>query len=328
MKPEDIYDIASVGESEISPDGRQVAFVVTRMERSDDSYRSAIWLVATDGGEPRQFTAGAKRDSAPRWSPDGRSLAFLSERGEEKPQICIISASGGESRLLTKLALGAGTPTWSPDGKKLVFSAKTGEAPDPDTKKAKPYRRITSMKYRVNGEGFTYDHRRHLFVIGVDGGEPAQLTDGDWDDTQPAWSPDASEIVFTSARHADREYDSNSDLWVAPVVGGEARQITDTRGGCGAPSWSPDGTTIAYINHPVWPSNGVLWLADAAGGNLRAVDSTFDRETGLGAPTSSARPAWCPDGSLLSAAQDRGIVAPIRAKEGTKTEWLSMNAGW
>ncbi|MEP6870995.1 MAG: S9 family peptidase [Anaerolineaceae bacterium] len=323
MKPEDNYDIQWVGEAEISPDGRHVAFVVAKMERSDDSYRSAIWLVATEGGEPRQFTAGAKRDSAPRWSPDGRSLAFLSERGEEKPQICIISASGGESRKLTELPLGAGTPIWSPDGKKLVFSAKTGEAPDPDTKKAKPYRRITSMKYRVNGEGFTYDHRRHLFVVGVDGGEPAQLTDGDWDDTQPTWSPDASEIAFISARHAEREYDSNSDLWVAPVVGGEARQITDTRGGCGAPSWSPDGTTIAYINHPVWPSNGVLWLADAVGGNLRPVDPTFDRETGLGVPTSSARPVWCLDGSLLSAAQDRGIVAPIQAKEGAETEWLS-----
>ena len=323
MKPEDIYDITWVGESEISPDGRHVAFVVTRMERADDSYRSAIWLVDTDDGEPRQFTAGAMRDSAPRWSPDGRALAFLSERGEEKPQLCVISASGGESRVLTKLPLGAGTPAWSPDGKKLVFSAKTGDPPDPDTKKTKPYRRITSMKYRVNGEGFTYDHRRHLFVVAAEGGEPAQITDGDWDDTQPAWAPDTSAIAFVSARHADREYDSNSDLWVVPVAGGEPRQITDTRGGCGAPSWSPDGTTIAYINHPVWPSNGALWLADADGGNLRPVDPGFDRETGLGAPTSSARPVWCADRTLLSAAQDRGIAAPIRAKEGATTEWLS-----
>jgi len=323
MKPADIYDIASVGESEISPDGRQVAFVVTRMERSDDSYRSAIWLVATDGGEPRQFTAGAKRDSAPRWSPDGTSLAFLSERGEEKPQVCIISATGGESRGLTRLPLGGGTPAWSPDGKKLVFSAKTGDAPDTDTKKAKPYRRITSMKYRVNGEGFTYDHRRHLFVVAVEGGDAVQITDGDWDDTQPAWSPDGSEIAFISARHADREYDSNSDLWVVPVAGGEPRPISDTRGGCGAPTWSPDGTTIAYIHHPIWPSNGTLSLADGAGGNLRPVDPGFDRETGLGAPTSSARPVWCPDGSVLSVAQNRGIVAPIRARGGASTEWLS-----
>ncbi len=331
MKPEDMYDITWVGESEISPDGGRVAFVATKMERSDDSYRSAIWLVDTDGGEPRQFTTGAKRDSAPRWSPDGEWLAFLSERGEEKPQLCVMPAFGGESRMLTKLPLGAGAPAWSPDGQQLVFSAKTGEPPDPDTKKAKPYRRITSMKYRINGEGFTYDHRRHLFVVDVNGGDPAQITDGDWDDTQPAWSPDGAEVAFISARHADREYDSTSDVWVVSAAGGEPRQVTETNGGCAAPSWSPDGKSLAYINHPVWPSNGALCLADSAGGNLRPVDATFDRETGLGAPTSCTRPALCADGSLLSAAQDRGIVAPIRAKEGTPTEWLSRerrSVGW
>lgn len=331
MKPDDLYEIAWIGESEISPDGRLVAFVVTRMEREDDSYRSAIWLVETDGGEPRQFTAGVKRDSAPRWSPDGQTLAFLSERGEEKPQLSVIPAFGGESRTLTRLPLGAGAPAWSPDGRKLAFSAKTGDAPDPDTKMAKPYRRITSMKYRLNGEGFTYDHRRHIFVVHVGGGDPVQVTDGDWDDTQPAWSPDGAEIAFISARHAEREYDSNSDVWVAPAAGGEPRQITDTKGGCGAPSWSPDGASLAYINHPVWPSNSVLWIADAAGGNLRQADPAFDRETGLGAPASAPRPVWCADGSLLSAAQDRGIVAPIRAKEGEPTVCLDAGRrmlGW
>ena len=323
MNPDDIYAITWVGECEISPDGRRVAFVATKMERSDDSYRSAIWLVDAEGGEPRQFTAGAKRDSSPRWSPDGQWLAFLSERGEEKPQLCVISATGGESRMLTKLPLGAGAPMWSPDGKTLAFSAKTGDPPDPDTKKAKPYRRITSMKYRVNGEGFIYDHRRHLFVVGVIDGEPAQVTDGDWDDTQPVWSPDGAEIAFISARHEERDYDSNSDLWVVAAEGGEPRRITETKGGCGAPSWSPDGSTLSYINHPLWPSNGTLWLGSAAGGTLRQVDPEFDRETGLGAATSLPRPVWCPDGSLLSAAQDRGTVAPIRAQAGSGTEWLS-----
>ncbi|MEO6397814.1 MAG: S9 family peptidase [Tepidiformaceae bacterium] len=323
MRPEDIYEISWVGESEISPDGRLVAFVVTKLERSDDSYRSAIWLADGAGGEPRQFTAGAKRDTAPRWSPDGKSLAFLSERGEEKVQLCVIPATGGESRELTKLPMGAGTAAWAPDGERLAFSAKTGEPPDPDTKKAKPYRRISSMKYRINGEGFTYDHRRHIFVVDRGGGDPMQVTDGDWDDTQPAWSPDGAEIAFISARHAEREYDSSSDVWVVASGGGEPRQITDSHGSCAAPAWSPDGTSLAYINHPEWPSNGVLSIADAAGGNLRQVDPAFDRETGLGTPTSWARPVWCADGSLLSAAQDRGIVAPIRAKEGEPTVWLS-----
>ncbi|HEX6865423.1 MAG TPA: hypothetical protein VF414_21525, partial [Thermoanaerobaculia bacterium] len=204
MTPEDIYDIQWVGEAEISPDGSRVAVVVTQMDRETDGYKSAIWVADTAGGEPRQFTAGAKRDSSPRWSPDGAQLVFLSERGEDKPQLAVMPASGGESRLLTKLPLGAGVPTWSPDGTKLAFSAKTGEPPDPDPKKARPYRRITTMKYRINGQGFTYDQRRHVFVLDVAGGGCTQVTDGDWDDTQPAWSPDSSTLAFVSARHDER----------------------------------------------------------------------------------------------------------------------------
>ncbi|MBA4179816.1 MAG: peptidase S9 [Anaerolinea sp.] len=331
MTPDDLYGIKWVSETEISPDGRRVAFVVAQMDRKEDAYLSAIWLVDTDGGEPRQFTAGAKRDSAPRWSPDGMWLAFLSERGEEKPQLCVMPAFGGESRVLTKLPLGAGTPVWSPDGKRIAFSAKTGDPPNPDTKKAKPYRRITNLKYRLNGEGFTYDQRRHVFVIDASGGEPRQVTDGDWDDIHPAWSPDGREIAIVSARHDEREFDSNSDVFVVSAEGGHPRQVTDTKGGCATPVWSPDGTTIAYVNHPVWPSNGTLRLADAGGGSLRPVDPAFDRETGLATPAAWASPVFRPDGVILTVAQDRGIVAPIRANAGSPTEWLSKarrSLGW
>ena len=136
MTPDDLYDIHWLGEADISPDGERVALAVTKFDRDTDGYRSAIWVVETSGAEPRQFTAGAKRDNSPRWSPDGRRLAFLSERGEDKPQLAIMPADGGESRLLTKLPLGAGVPAWSPDGSKIAFSAKTGEAPEPDQKKA------------------------------------------------------------------------------------------------------------------------------------------------------------------------------------------------
>ena len=323
MTPDDLYAITWVGDCAISPDGTRVAFVATKMDRESDSYRSAIWVADASGGEPRQFTAGAKRDGAPRWSPDGRWLAFTSERGEDKPQIAVMPADGGESQLITKLPLGAGEPVWSADSARIAFSAKTGTPPDPDPKKAKPYRRITSLKYRVNGQGFTYDQRRHLFVVGLDGSEPLQITDGDWDDSQPAWSPDGREIAFVSARHDGREFDSSSDVFVVGCEGGDARLITGGgQGGCGAPSWSPDGRTIAHIHHPTWPSNGTLRLADAAGGNLRSVDRTFDRETGAGGmPGSVARPAWLGDGSIVALAQDRGRAAVIVAKEGEETRW-------
>jgi Tol biopolymer transport system component len=271
MTPEDIYAIDWLGEADISPDGQRVAFVVTRLDRETDGYKSAIWVVDTAGGEPRQFTAGAKRDGSPRWSPDGTQLAFTSERGDEKPQLAIMPGTGGESRIVTKMPLGAGVPAWSPDGTRIAFSAKTGAVPDPDPKKAKPYRTITSMKYRINGQGFIYDQRRHLFVLNVVSGDCQQLTDGDWDDTQPAWSPDGLRLAFVSARHEDREFDSASDIWVVPGAGGDARQVTQTVGARGAPSWSPDGSRIAHIHHPEWPSNGVLKTVRADGSEVDTV---------------------------------------------------------
>ena len=237
-----------------------MAFVVTTMDRETDAYRSAIWVADVAGGEARQFTAGAKRDTAPRWSPDGQWLAFLSERGEEKPQLAVMPAAGGESRLLTKLPFGAGAPAWAPDSRRIAFSAKTGTPPDPDTKKAKPYRRVTSLKYKLNGEGFTYDRRAHLFVVSRDGGDPQQITDGDWSDSLPAWSPDGQSLAFVSARHDERDYDTLSDIWVVPAAGGEPRRLTDTTGGCSAPSWSPDGQQIAYLFRAERVGNAVPYV--------------------------------------------------------------------
>ncbi len=329
LQPDDLYRIHWLGECDITPDGSRVAFVVATMDREADEYRSAIWVVDTEGeSQPRQFTASLKRDTAPRWSPDGRWLAFLSERGEEKPQLFVMPADGGEGRALTKLPSGAHVPVWAPDSQRLAFAARTGIPPDPSSKKAKPYRRIDSLKHRINGAGWTYDRRRHVFVVDMAGGEVRQVTDGPWDDSQPAWSPDDARLAFVSARHADRDYDSHSDIFVVAAEGGEATCITETNGACGAPAWSPDGLTIAHLYTPDWPANATLRLVGARGGDIRPVDPEFDRTTGAGAlPGAVAQPAWLAGGGILSVGQDRGVVAPIIALEGKATRWVGREAG-
>ena len=327
MTPDDLYAIHWVGEPEVSPAGDRVAFVVTRLDRETDGYKSAIWVVDTAGGEPTQFTAGAKRDGSPRWSPDGSQLAFLSERGDDKPQLALMHASGGESRLLTKLPLGAGVPVWSPDGTKLAFSAKTGPVPDPDPKKAKPYRRISSMKYRLNGQGFTYDQRRHIMVLELASNALTQVTDGDWDDTQPAWSPDGNTIAFVSARHEDREFDSASDIWLVPAAGGEARQLTKTSGGRQALAFSPDGAKVAHIHVPEWPSNGRLALIDVATGAKSDAAGGIDRDMGAGGlPGAVAQPKWLPGGGLLTLASDRGESSLWVAGTPSDGRWVAKDA--
>jgi Tol biopolymer transport system component len=122
----DLCALHFVGDPQVSPDGARVAFVVTTIDEGADEYRSRIWVVATDGtGSPRPLTSGEKADTAPRWSPDGRRLAFLSTRGG-KPQLYLLDLDGGEARKLTDLKGGAGEPAWSPDGRRLAFAAPVG----------------------------------------------------------------------------------------------------------------------------------------------------------------------------------------------------------
>ncbi len=216
----------------ISPDGQRIAFVVTTIDDQEHEYRSSIWMVSTDGGEAWRFTMGASNTTSPSWSPDGRWLAFVSEREGELPskddkehiknskgksQVWVIPTSGGEARQLTYMQHGASQPVWSPDSKHLIFSAAFGPA-DEETgegKRLPKARVIDRLWYRQDGVGFIYERRRHFFLIDVAGGEPRQITDGDWDDNDPAWSPDGTRIAFTSNRVEDL------DRWRWPFMMGK-----------------------------------------------------------------------------------------------------------
>jgi dipeptidyl aminopeptidase/acylaminoacyl peptidase len=312
MQPDDVFELTGVGDPRISPDGTRVAYVVTTADREKGEYRSAIWVAPLDGSaEPRRFTFGEKRDGSPRWSPDGRWLAFVSNRGDEKAQgqLYVIPAEGGEARRLTELAESVSDVAWSPDSTRLAFTSRVRDEAyeEEDDKKRRP-RRFTRLVQKLDSVGWTGDRRTHVFVVGIEDGEPRQITEGDNENGAPAWSPDGRQIVFASTRGERWDTELINRLYSVGEEGGEPTQLTGDDGSYETPAFSPDGTRIAYRfiredgTHPHHHQVGVM---NADGSDAKILTSALDREC---APHPDYRePIW--DGErILFTAEDGGNV--------------------
>ncbi len=302
-RPDDVYRLRIATEPRVSPDGAHAVVTLQTVAPGFDGYRQALWLVATDGSTaPRQGTLGAKHDRHPRFSPDGRSLAFLSDRRmlvEEEPdrvaedstdredatQVHLLPLDGGEARRLTDLPRGVEGFEWSPDGTRLVVrsasrgatlpedarlrgrdaasGSRAGAPPDSD------YRFVDRLDYMLNGKGFVYDRVTHLWLVDVETGAATRLTDGIVADTEPAWSPDGTRIAFVSNRRRNADIVERSDIHV--VDAGTRRVTAITRGArsvFAAPAWLPDGRTIAALGHRLEGRAGSrndIWLFAADG---------------------------------------------------------------
>ena len=333
MEPRDLLRFRSVADIACSADGSRVAFTVSAIDADADEYRTTIWMANADGGDATQLTSGPKKDSAPRWSPDGTQIAFLSDREHEKPQLYVMRVSGLEARRLTDLPLGAMPATWSPDGTRLLFAARVPNTPPPADADAKRRweqrpRHVTRAQYKADGQGYTFDARAHLFVCDVATGATRQITDGDADDRAEAWSPDGARIAWVRNRTGRTDY-NQSDLFVCAQDGSGARQITRDVGRPISPTWSPDGRTIAFYAYDEatpWIGDPMVrpWIVSADGGDARPVTRQLDYGVALLPPPAiTPGPAWSPDGqSVTSVFAIRGDahVVRVRVSDGlTKT---------
>jgi dipeptidyl aminopeptidase/acylaminoacyl peptidase len=316
MVPEDVYELVSVADPRLSPDGRVVAFVVTRIDREESEYRSAIWLAPIDGSEPpRQLTSGLKADAAPRFSPDGTRLAFVSNRDSERKQLYVLPLQGGEPARLTDLPEDVADPAWAPDSKRLVFVSRVRDpAYEEENEKRRPPRRFTRLQFKFDNEGWTGDRRRHLFICPADGSaEPTQLTSGDFEDSHPSWSPDGGRVVFVSSRGEDWDLEPISHLYVVAPDGGEPEQLTSGENIYSVPSWSPDGRLIACRWSPGGfdrPRHERIAVVDTESGEHRSLTESLDRHGDSYPPLRA--PAW--DGEeVVFGVEDGGNVPLYRA---------------
>jgi len=283
MRPEDLFRLSWVSDPRIAPDGRTVAVVVSRIDEEANDYRSSIWVVPADGSSPpRRFTFGEKQDVAPRWSPDGSSLAFASNRESKTKQLYVMPADGGEARRLTDLDEDVAQPVWSPDGTRLAFTARVRDpAYDEEDEQRRRPRRFTRLQYQLDDVGWIGDRRRHVFVVAADGSGPAvQLTDGDYEDEHPAWSPDGRQILLVSARQEDWDVEAVRDLFLVAAEGGEPVRLTEGDAWYEAPSWSQDGSLIACRFHPGgfdFPRHSQIAVLDAATAERRVLTASLDR---------------------------------------------------
>ncbi|MCU1401145.1 MAG: hypothetical protein JWN62_4254 [Acidimicrobiales bacterium] len=308
-----IGGVVAAGSPAVSPDGAQIAFVVSRVDFPANRTRAQVWVAAADGtSAPRPVTNGDKNDSQPAWSPDGTALSFVSSRSEKKGEatLHVLPMGGpGEVRTIASMKDGIDSVNWSPDGSSIAFISRTPDARyDAEDESWQAPRKVERFFSRLNGEGWVFDRPAHVYVVAADGtSAPRNLTPGPFQHDGTSWLADSTAVVTNAGRHETWDIDLAADLYVVPVDGSEIVALTEQTGNYFAPSVSPDGTRVALIgsDDPLTdPQNQHVAVIDLATRQMTWTTRDFDRT--FASTAGVATPVWIDDQTLLATADDRG----------------------
>jgi dipeptidyl aminopeptidase/acylaminoacyl peptidase len=327
---DDAFQVKAVDDPQISADGAWVAYTVETSSLKEDKSHTRIWIAPVAGGDPIAMTVTDETSTYPRWSPDGKYLAFLSGRNEGKTQVYLLNRQGGEAEKITDTVQDVKSFGWAPDSKRMVLvlqdpkpeeieEAKEkakDEAEDEEGKKSSESKKsktphpivVDRYAFKLDEVGYLDRRRTHLYVFEIDTKKMTQVTSGDFDDEEPAWSPDGSWLAFSSKRtmpDPDRNYDRNIFVVAADNTekGAWPTQVTTNPGSDAQPAWSPDGKWIAYVTQLdpklLEYSTKHVAVSPATGGEAKVLTKVFDRM--------ASDPRFSPDGqSIYFIADDQG----------------------
>lgn len=316
---DDLFRLKVVGRPAMSPKGDRIAFEMKRFDLKENKNFTQLMIVDVESGELRELTSGKHSDTQPRWSPDGKRLAFISNRDKGS---CLfgMTMDGGEARRITDPDGFVHDFAWSPNGRTFVYSYQAmnerekleRDGKDDEVKRMPQYKHITRLFHKLDGAGWWNGEFTHIWTVSADGGKPKQLTRGDFDDREPRFSPNGKTISFVANREEGPDTSVEfADVFTVSATGGAIKKVTQMSGPSAGHSWSPDGKWIAFVGSSTkvgeyYKHLERVWIVPSNGGKAKEVGRSIDnhfRNLNLGDVTSAGfavnEPSWSSDGNRI-----------------------------